>query len=65
MSGSRDKELEKLLLSVGALLGTSVTSKTFAVITPDIDSDTGKVATAKKLAIQVLTPTAFKDKFLK
>jgi len=65
MSGSRDKELEKLLLSVGALLGTSVTSKTFAVITPDIDSDTGKVAAAKKLAIQVLTPTAFKDKFLK
>ena len=65
MSGSRDKELEKLLLSVGALLGSSVTSKTFAVITPDIDSDTGKVAAAKKLAIQVLTPTAFKDKFLK
>ena len=65
MSGSRDKELEKLLLSIGALLGTSVTSKTFAVITPDIDSETGKVATAKKLEIQVLTPIAFKDKFLK
>jgi len=65
MSGARDKELEKLLLSVGALLGTSVTSKTFAVITPDVTSDTGKVAAAKKLAIQVLTPTAFKDKFFK
>ena len=65
MSGSRDKELEKKLLSIGALLGTSVTSKTFAVITPDITSETGKVASAKKYNIQILTPTDFKDKFLK
>lgn len=65
MSGSRDKELEKKLLSIGALLGTSVTGKTFAVITPDITSETGKVASAKKYNIQILTPTDFKDKFLK
>lgn len=64
MSGTRDKDLEKALADVGASLGTSVSSKTFAVITPDVESDTGKVATAKKHGVQVLTPEAFKEKYL-
>lgn len=63
MSGSRDKELEKKLKDIGASLGSSVTSKTFAVITPEIDSNTGKVAAAKKLNIQVFSPEDFKNKF--
>ena len=63
MSGSRDKELEKKLKDIGASLSSSVTSKTFAVITPETDSNTGKVAAAKKLNIQIFSPEEFKDKF--
>ena len=63
MSGARDKELENKLKEIGASLSSSVTSKTFAVITPDTDSNTGKVATAKELKIQILSPQEFKSKF--
>jgi DNA ligase (NAD+) len=63
MSGTRDKELDKKLKDVGASLSTSVTSKTFCVITPDPESDTGKVANAKKLNIPLYTPEAFKEKY--
>ena len=63
MSGTRDKELDKKLKEVGASLSTSVTSKTFCVITPDPHSDTGKVANAKKLNIPLYTPEAFKEKY--
>lgn len=63
MSGTRDKEIEQKLKEVGASLGSSVTSKTFAVITPDPESDTGKVANAKKLNIPLYTPEDFKTKF--
>lgn len=64
MSGKRDKELEEVLKSVGANISSSVTSKTFTLITPDVDSNTGKVANANKLGIQVLTPDAFRSKYL-
>lgn len=63
MSGTRDKDIESGLKKVGAKLATSVTSKTFAVITPDPESDTGKVANAKKLNIPIFTPNNFKDKY--
>ena len=63
MSGTRDKELEKKLKEVGASLSSSVTSKTFCVITPDPHSDTGKVANAKKLNIPLYTPEVFKEKY--
>jgi NAD-dependent DNA ligase len=63
MSGTRDKELEKKLKEVGASLSSSVTSKTFCVITPDPHSDTGKVANAKKLNIPLYTPEKFKEKY--
>ncbi len=63
MSGTRDKDLEKKLKELGASLSSSVNSKTFAVVTPDTDSSTGKVATAKELKVQVLTPEEFKNKF--
>jgi DNA ligase (NAD+) len=64
MSGTRDKELEEALSNVGASMGSSVSSKTFAVITPDVDSDTGKVAAAKKYGVQVFTPSAFREKYI-
>jgi len=63
MSGTRDKDLEKALSDAGASLGSSVSSKTFAVITPDVNSDTGKVAAAKKLEVPVFTPASFKEKY--
>ena len=63
MSGTRDKELETKLKEIGANIGTSVTSKTFAVITPDPDSDTGKVANAKKLNISIFTLEKFKETY--
>ena len=59
MSGVRDKELESKLKTVGAKTSSSVTSNTFMVITPDVNSDTGKVVSAKKLSIPVKTPEQF------
>jgi DNA ligase (NAD+) len=59
-SGTRDKDLEAMIKSVGASLGTSVSKNTFILITPDPESDTGKVATAKELGITILTPEEFK-----
>jgi len=63
LSGTRDKDLEKRLKEVGAVLGSSVSKNTFAVITPDIESDTGKVAKAKELNILVITPEEFIRKY--
>jgi len=63
MSGTRDKELERTLKELGASISTSVTSKTFAVITPDPESDTGKVANAKKLNVSLYTPAQFTEKY--
>ena len=60
MSGTRDKVIENKLKEVGAILGTSVTSKTFMLITPHPDSDNSKVVNAKKLNILILTPEQFK-----
>jgi len=64
LSGTRDKELEKRLKEVGAIIGSSVSKNTFAVITPDLKSDTGKVAKAKELNILVVTPEEFMRKYI-
>jgi NAD-dependent DNA ligase len=63
MSGTRDKELTQWLKDVGAILGAAVSSKTFALVSPEPESNTGKVATAKSLGIPVLTPEAFVAKY--
>lgn len=64
MSGTRDKELESALKKYGANLGSSVSSNTFALITPDVDSATGKVISAKKHNVDIFTPIAFREKYL-
>ena len=64
MSGTRDKELESDLKKIGANMGSSVSSNTFALITPDIDSATGKVASAKKHNVKIYTPEAFRKEYL-
>ena len=63
MSGTRDKDLEKKLKEVGAVLGSSVTSKTFAVLTEDVESNSGKVETARKLNIEIYSPQSFAEKY--
>jgi NAD-dependent DNA ligase len=64
MSGKRDKDLEARLLAVGATLGSSVSKNTFAVVSEDIESDTGKVSNAKTLGIPLFTPDGFRKKYL-
>ena len=64
MSGKRDKDLEAALLAIGATLGSSVSKNTFAVISDDIDSDTGKVSAAKTLGVPLFTPDGFRKKYL-
>lgn len=63
MSGTRDKELEKKIGEAGGQLGSSVSSKTFAVITPDVESSSSKVTQARKLNIPILTPEEFRQKY--
>ena len=63
MSGTRDKDLEKNLKTVGAKVGSSVSKNTFAVITDDIESDTGKVKDAKDAGVLVITPSEFRKKY--
>lgn len=64
MSGTRDKELEAALAAVGASVGSAVSSKTFVVLTPDINSDSSKLVQARKLSIPIMTPTEFREKYL-
>jgi NAD-dependent DNA ligase len=64
MSGTRDKALETALANVGAIIGSAVSSKTFALITPDINSDSSKLVQARKLSIPIITPDEFRQKYL-
>jgi len=64
MSGTRDKELEQKLKEIGATLGSSVSKNTFAVIAPELESETGKVSDAKKHGVPVYTPGEFSKKYL-
>lgn len=63
MSGTRDKNLEKIIVSVGGILGSSVSNNTFAVITSDLEAKTGKVSTARELNIPIYTNNEFIKKF--
>jgi len=64
MSGSRDKVLEQRLKEIGATMGSSVSKNTFAVITPEPESETGKVSDAKKHGVPVYTPAEFTKKYI-
>ena len=63
MTGFRDESLGEALKSVGAKLGSSVSSKTFAVLVKDKEEDTGKANEARKLGIALYTPEEFKSKY--
>jgi len=64
MTGTRDKDLEKTLESMGVAIGSSVNSKTFVLITSDKDATTGKAKTARELNVQIMTPEEFRAKYL-
>lgn len=63
-SGFRDKGMEAQLAALGAKAGSSVSKTTFAVVTTDKESGTGKVGTAKELGVGIYTPDEFRAAFL-
>ena len=63
MTGFRDKELIKKLLSVGSEQGSVVNKKTALVIVKDLDEDNVKVIDAKKLDIPIMTPVEVIEKY--
>jgi len=64
MSGTRDKELEARLSEIGASVGSAVSSNTYVLITPDVNSTSSKLVQARKLSIPIMTPTEFRQKYL-
>ena len=64
MTGFRDKELIEQLEQIGAKISGSVSGKTFAVIVPDAETETGKTEKAESLGIQVVTVDDFKKKYM-
>jgi NAD-dependent DNA ligase len=64
MSGTRDKELEARLAEIGASVGSAVSSNTYVVITPDVNSTSSKLVQARKLSIPIMTPTEFRQRYL-
>ena len=61
ITGFRPKEFMELLESKGAILSSSVSKKTFAVIVKTLDEDTGKAEQGRQLGVSVMTPEAFKQ----
>ena len=59
MTGIRDKAVIEALKTVGAKLGSSVSSNTFVVIAKSKDEDTGKAEEAKQKGIPIMTPDEF------
>ena len=63
LTGTRDKALMAALKMVGAILGSSVSKNTFAVIAPSLDEDTGKAEDARRLGVPLFTPETFMAHF--
>lgn len=63
MTGFRDAAFQMALKEVGAKLGTSVSSKTFAVVVKNKDEDTGKAAEARSLQIPIMLVEDFCAKY--
>jgi len=64
ITGFRDANIQDKLKNVGAKLGSSVSKNTFLVLVKDLLEDTGKVADARKIGVPLMTPEAFKQKYL-
>ena len=64
VTGKRDKALMKSLKDIGVSLGSSVSNQTDYVIVGSLSEETGKVATAKKLGVTIITVEDFTKKYL-
>ena len=65
LTGFRNKDLETILEEKhGAKVSGSVSKKTFTVIVPDLDTDTGKAEKARELNVPLMTEKQFTEKYL-
>jgi NAD-dependent DNA ligase/DNA polymerase/3'-5' exonuclease PolX len=65
MTGPKDKSLKKKLIELGTKIGTSVNSKTFAVLIEHSSvGEEGKKEKAKELGIPIITFEEFRKKYL-
>lgn len=63
MTGFRDSNIQNELKKIGAKLGSSVSKNTFIVLSKNADDDTGKVADARRLGVQIMIPNDFMQKY--
>jgi len=63
-SGFRDKELEARIKERGGSVVGSVSKNTSVMITNDVDSTSSKVEKARELGVLIMSPGAFKKKYL-
>jgi len=59
MTGTRDKVIIDILKNYGAILGSSVSKNTFAIIAKDKEDESGKTLDAKKLNIPIYSVDEF------
>jgi NAD-dependent DNA ligase len=65
LTGFRDEPLQAALKQLGCKVGSSVSSKTFAVIVKDGDvEETGKVLDAKRCQVPLVPLSVFRSKYL-
>ena len=64
-SGFRNKEWEQLIESNGGKIGSSISSKTYMLITSELDNSSSKVLKAKSLNILIMTKEQFENEFIK
>lgn len=64
MTGFRDKSINEYVKSRGAIIGSSVSKKTFVVLVLDKDEGTGKADQARALGVPLMTPDEFKAKYI-
>lgn len=63
MTGFRDANIQNMLKTFGAKLGTSVSKNTFIVLVKDKEEDTGKASDARRLGVTLMTPDEFIQKY--
>ena len=64
MTGPKDKPLKEELIALGVKIGSSVNSKTFAVIVESMEIINNKTESAVKNNIPILTCDKFRNQYL-
>jgi NAD-dependent DNA ligase len=60
-TGFRSKDLEKAVEAAGGKMGSAVSSKTSYVVADDVNSSSGKAATARSLGVAVISMAQLKE----